>query len=331
MNLCNYILYTRVNFILKLRMAGDEMVNITMLGTGGNVPSPNRFCSSAFLNYKGRKILIDCGEGTQISMKKVGCGFKGIDLILITHLHGDHINGLIGLLSTMGNSEKRTPLTIVGPRGIKRAIKAMLVLIEGIPYPLNIIENPSGAFSINDGQFKEIEISTIKLEHSTECIGYSLYFKRNRKFSPQNAIENNVPKYLWKNLQLGQTFYIDDNAYTPDMVLGEERKGIKFSYITDTRPINTIPEFIKESDLFICEAMYGDDLDIAKAVKNKHMTFRESASLAKLGKVKHLLLTHFSPSVDNPSYFIENARSVFKNTTIAHDGIKIDLSYSAED
>lgn len=312
-------------------MVGEKMVDIIMLGTGGNVPSPNRFCSSAFLNYKGRKILIDCGEGTQISMKKVACGFKGIDLILITHLHGDHINGLIGLLATLGNSEKRTPLTIVGPVGIKRAIRAMLVLLEGIPYHLNIIENPSGTFSINDGEFREIEISTIKLDHSTECLGYSLYFKRSRKFSPQNAQKNDVPRYLWKNLQAGRTFYIDDISYTPDMVLGEERKGIKLSYITDTRPIAEITDFIKESDLFICEGMYGDDMDIGKAVKNKHMTFRESASLAKKGKVKHLLLTHFSPSVGNPSDFLENAKSVFKNTSIGYDGIKFSIAYPSED
>lgn len=307
------------------------MVDITMLGTAGNVPSPNRFCSSAFLNYKGRKILIDCGEGTQISMKKVACGFKGLDLILITHLHGDHINGLIGLLATLGNSEKRSTLTIVGPVGIKRAIKAMLVLLEGIPYPLNIIENPSGTFSINDGEFREIEISTIKLNHSTECIGYSLYFKRNKKFSPQNATNNKVPKYLWKNLQLGQTFYIDNTTYTPDMVLGEERKGIKLSYITDTRPIDNVPAFINESDLFICEAMYGDDMDIGKAVKNKHMTFREAASLAKRGKVKQLLLTHFSPSVDNPDNYLENAKSVFEKTIVGYDGIKLNIAYPTED
>lgn len=307
--------------------AGEKMVNLTMLGTGGNVPSPNRFCSSAFINYKGRKILIDCGEGTQISMKNIGCGFKGIDLILITHLHGDHINGLLGLLSTIGNAEKRTPLTIVGPRGIKKAIGAMMVLLEGVPYKLNIIENPCGTFSINDGEFREIEISTILLDHSTECIGYSLYFKRNRKFSPQNAIANNVPKYLWKGLQNGRSYFTEDGDFTPDMVLADERRGIKLSFITDTRPIDSIIPFIDGSDLFICEAMYGDDLDIGKAVKNKHMTFRESAGLAKRGNVKELLLTHFSPSVDKPADFLENAMSVFENTTVGFDGIQKNISY----
>ena len=138
---------------------------------------------------------------------------------------------------------------------------------------------------------------------------------------------NNVPKYLWKGLQSGRSYFVDGVDYTPDMVLADERRGIKFSFITDTRPIDTIPDFIKGSDLFVCEAMYGDDMDIGKAVKNKHMTFRESASLAKKGDVGTLLLTHFSPSVDKPSNFIENAKSVFKNTVIGYDGIQIDIPY----
>lgn len=303
------------------------MLNLTMIGTGGNVPTPNRFCSSAFINYKGRKILIDCGEGSQISMKKIGCGFKDIDLILITHLHGDHINGLLGLLATMGNSEKRTPLYIVGPRGIKRAISAMMVLWEGLPYRLVVIEKPAGSFSINAPILKEVEISSLDLDHSTECLGYSLYFKRNREFEPKKALENQVPKRLWRHLQAGQTFHIDDLTYIPDMVLGKPRSGIKFSYITDTRPINSIIPFIQSSNLFICEAMYGDDLDIGKAVKNKHMTFREAANLACKGQVDQLLLTHFSPSLDRPDDYIENARSIFKNTKLAYDGINLSIGY----
>ena len=303
------------------------MVNLLMLGTGGNVPSINRFCSCLFINYKGSKILIDCGEGTQMSMKRYGCGFKDIDLLLITHLHGDHINGMLGLLSTMGNSEKRNPLTIVGPRGIKEAVRAMMILWEGLPFKLNIVENPVGAFSVIDKTLKEIEISSLPVEHSTECMAYGLYFKRNRKFDVDRARENNIPQKLWKGLQSGRTYYIDGKAYVPDMVLGKDRRGIKLSFVTDTRPIDTIPEFIEGSDLFICEGTYGDDMDIAKAVKNKHMTFREAASLAKKGNVEKLMLTHFSPSIESPKDYIENARSIFKNTLIAYDGIGLDLGY----
>ena len=289
---------------------------------------PNRFLSSLFINYKGSKILIDCGEGTQVAMKKYNCGFKNIDLILITHLHGDHIIGLIGLLQTMGNSGKTDDLTIVGPIGIIDAMKAIKVLVEYLPYKVNIIENPKQTFSLEHDILKDIDISTINLDHSTECIGYSLYFKRKPKFDREKAILNQVPQNLWKKLQENSSAIYKDKTYYADMVLGENRRGIKLSFITDTRPTFEIPEFIYESDLFICEGMYGDDLDISKAVKNKHMTFRESASLANAGNVDKLLLTHFSPSIENPKDFIQNATNLFEDTIIGEDGLTLKLSYT---
>lgn len=303
------------------------MLNLILLGCGGNMPMPNRFLSSLFINYKGKKILIDCGEGTQVSMKNNNCGFKDIGLILITHLHGDHILGLPGLLSTIGNSSRTEDLTIIGPVGIKDAISAIRVLVEYLPYNLIIIENPSGPFSLSNNYFKDLEISTIELEHSTECIGYSLYFKRSAKFSTEKTLKNNVPKILWNKLQQSNNIFFDGKYYNSQMVLGDERKGIKLSYITDTRPVLSIPEFIKDSSLFICEAMYGDDLDISKAVKNKHMTFREAANLARLGDVDKLLLTHYSPSLNSPNDFLENATTVFSNTIIGEDGLKIELKF----
>lgn len=303
------------------------MIDLILLGCGGNVPMPNRFLSSLFINYKGRKILIDCGEGTQVAMKKNNCGFKGIDLILITHLHGDHIIGLIGLLQTIRNSGKTDDLTIVGPTGIIDAMNAIKVLIEYLPYRVYVIENPREKFSLDKDIISDIEISTIDLEHSTECIGYSLYFKRRAKFDREKALANEVPQKLWKKLQENDTVVYGDKTYHSDMVLGDERRGIKLSFITDTRPIFEIPEFIYGSDLFVCEGMYGDDLDISKAVKNKHMTFREAANLANNGKVDKLLLTHFSPSLEEPKDFTQNATKFFKNTIIGEDGLSLNLSY----
>lgn len=302
------------------------MVNLTLLGCGGNVPLPNRFLSSLFMNFNGRKILVDCGEGTQVSMKMKGCGFKDIDLICITHTHGDHIIGLIGLLSTMGNSERKKPVTIVGPVGIKEAMDAIQVLIT-LPYKLNIIENPEGRFSLVDPILSDLSIETIELEHSTECIGYNFYFARHPKFNVEKAQQNNVPRKYWNMLQKGMTIMDDDVNYTPDMVLGDDRKGIKISMITDTRPLDTIPEFIEDADLFICEAMYGDEMDISKAIKNKHMLFREAASLAVRGNAKQLLLTHFSPSIEDPNVFENNAKSVFENTIIGYDRFSTQIKY----
>ena len=290
------------------------MIDLVLLGCGGN--------------DKGKNILIDCGEGTQVSMRMKNCGFKDVDLILITHLHGDHIIGLIGLLSTMGNSGKVDDLTIVGPRGIIEAIKAIKVLVEYLPYNLNIIENPLETFSLeNHPVFKDLQISTLELDHSTECLGYSLYFKRTPKFNIEKAKANNVPQNLWSKLQKIDSIFYDKKKYTSDMVLGDDRKGVKLSFITDTRFLLTIPDFIRHSDLFVCEGMYGDDMDISKAVKNKHMTFNEAASLASLGEVKQLLLTHFSPSLENPHDYLKNATRIFPNTIIGEDRLSLSLNY----
>lgn len=303
------------------------MIDLVLLGCGGNVPMPNRNLSSLFINYRGHKILIDCGEGTQVSMRMKNCGFKDIDLILITHLHGDHIIGLIGLLSTIGNSGRSDNLTIVGPRGITEAINAIRVLVEYLPYKINIIEDPKETFSIENDILKDLEISALELEHSTECLGYSLYFNRTPKFNVQKALKNNVPKELWNRLQNSNEIFYNNRTYTSDMVLGDDRKGIKISFVTDTRPLFTIPDFIKDSDLFVCEAMYGDDMDISKAMKNKHMTFTEAANLARLGQVKKLLLTHFSPSLENPHEYLGNATRIFENTIIGEDRLSLSLNY----
>lgn len=303
------------------------MIDLTLLGCGGNMPSPKRYLSSIFINYKGSKILIDCGEGTQMSMRANNCGFRDIDLILITHLHGDHFFGLPGLLSTIGNSERKKTLNIVGPTGIKNAIEHIKALTDGLPYKLNVIENPAKTFSFSENILNEIEIQTLPLKHSIECIGYSLYFRRNRTFDVTKARQNNVPQCAWKHLQKNNSYSINDKTFTSDMVLGKKRLGIKLSIITDTRPIDTIPSFIKNSNLFICEGMYGDDLDIDKAIKNKHMTFRESATLAKNGTVNKLLLTHFSPSLYNPSHFIDNAKNIFDNTIIGFDNLNLRIPY----
>ncbi len=333
------------------------MVDISLLGCGGGMPMPERFLSSFLINYRGRKILIDCGEGTQVSMKILGWGFKSIDVICITHGHGDHIVGLPGLLATIGNSGRTEPITLIGPEGIESIIKGLRVIAPYLPYDINIIENPKEIcrFSITasglklleedvpiynnsiknvsktildkDFHSEDISISTLELFHSSPCIGYSFYIKRRPKFNMEMAIDNSVPKILWNRLQKGEILNYEGNTYEPKMVLGNERRGIKISYITDTRPINTIPDFISGSDLFICEGTYGDDNDLEKAKKNKHMTFSEAAHLADKAKVHKLLLTHFSPAMAEPEFYKNNAETIFKNTIIGTDRFVKSLAF----
>lgn len=302
------------------------MVDLALLGCGGGMPIPERYLSSLLINYMGRKILIDCGEGTQVSMKLLGWGFKSIDVILITHGHGDHIVGLPGLLLTMGNSGKTNPITIIGPEGISDIVNGLRAAAPYLPYQVNIIENPENKINVKvikegmePASTGDLSISAITLNHSSSCLGYSLYFRRKPKFDVKKAESFQIPRIFWNRLQKNEVIKYKGKTLLPDMVLGEERKGIKLSFITDTRPAINIPPFINESDLFICEGTYGDDGDREKAIKYKHMTFSEAAELAREGQVKELLLTHFSPSLQEPSDYKNNAEKIFKNTIIGYD------------
>ena len=305
------------------------MIDLTLLGCGGGMPMPNRHLSSLMINFSGRKILIDVGEGTQVAIRENKLGFKAIDIILITHAHGDHIVGLPGLLATIGNSGREEPLTIIGPTGINNVINGLSVLFPYLPYELTIEENIKElGFTLNktnlnlsDINKSEVILKTEELDHSAACLGYSLYFKRRRKFNLEKAIEMKVPKVLWSKLQKEEVVNFEGITYDSSMVLGDERKGIKLSFITDTRPNEKIVNLVYESDLFICEGTYGSDEDINKAIKNKHMTFREAANLAKSSKVNELLLTHFSPAMNEPKDYISNAKEVYNNTVIGEDGM----------
>ncbi|ERJ12644.1 ribonuclease Z [Haloplasma contractile] len=299
------------------------MLDLAFLGCGGSMPIPGRYLSSLLIRYEGRLILIDCGEGTQVSMKQVGWGLRAIDVILISHLHGDHIYGLPGLLATIRNSERTEPITIIGPKGIKRMMESILVLAPYLSYEIIILENPSEFTYLEN-----MKIKTEKLNHTAPCLGYSFNIERNRKFDVVKAKENKVPKKIWSVLQNEEEALYDGVVYTPEQVLGKERKGLKLSYIADTRPTKTLPEFVKGSDLLITEGTYGDDEDVEKAIRNKHLTFKEAAEIAVHGEVSELLLTHFSPSILEPEEYIENARVVFKNSSVAHDHLYRSLRFS---
>lgn len=298
------------------------MLDLALLGCGGSMPIPSRYLTSLLIRYQGKMILIDCGEGTQVSMKLLGWGFKSIDIICITHMHGDHIYGLPGLLSTIRNYERYEPITIIGPKGIKKIIDSILMITPFLSYEINVVENPF-EYKFMDNMI----IKTIDLKHSIPCIGFSFNINRNRKFIVNKAIENNVPRIIWSKLQKDQEVIYDGKTYQPKLVLGDERKGLKFSYITDTRPVNKLIEFIKNSDLFIAEGMYGDDNDSKKAISNKHMTFKEAATLALNANVDEMILTHFSPSMKNPDEFLDNARNIFPNSIIGFDRLIKSLKF----
>lgn len=301
------------------------MLKVCLLGNGGMMPLPDRFLSSVILSCGGSMVLLDCGEGTQIQLKKLKWGIKAIDVILITHFHADHVAGLPGLLSTIGNSNRTEPLTIIGPVGLKKVLEGLTVITPILPYEINAIELYEE--ELNGLKYNDFKISAIPVDHSIECMAYSVEVMRKRKFDKIKAEKNNIPKIYWNKLQKEEVIQDNDKIYTPDMVLGEERKGIKVSYCTDSRPTLNLINFIRNSDLFICEGMYGEDSFIEKAKENKHMIFSESANLASIASVKELWITHFSPSLTNPEEFLEPTKKIFYNTKIGKELMCTELDF----
>ncbi len=293
------------------------MLDICLLGTGGMMPLPYRWLTSLMARFNGKSILIDCGEGTQIAMKEKGWSPKPIDVICFTHYHADHISGLPGMLLTMGNAERTEPLLLIGPKGLTRVVSALRVIAPELPFEINCVELTEQNQTF---EFVGMKIIAFRVNHNVTCYGYSIVVDRIGKFSVEQAMARKIPQRYWNPLQKGETIQTEEETYTPDMVLGEVRKGLKVTYCTDTRPTEGIVMNAQGADLFICEGMYGEADKLSKAKENKHMTFYEAAHLAKTAKVKELWLTHFSPSLVKPEEFMGDVRKIFPDAVAGKDG-----------
>lgn len=291
------------------------------------MPLPYRWLTALMLRYNGSSVLIDCGEGTQVAIKERGWSFKPIDVICFTHYHGDHISGLPGLLLTMGNAERTEPLTLIGPKGLERVVNALRVIAPELPFELKFkeIQEPEETFEMNG-----YRIRAYRVNHNVLCYGYAVEIDRAGKFDLERAKKQEIPMKFWNRLQKGETLEEDGKVYTPDMVLGAPRKGIKLAYCTDTRPVKSIAENAADADLFICEGMYGEPGKEEKAVEHKHMTFTEAAKLAKQANVKELWLTHYSPSLSRPDEYMHTVTKIFPNAYPGKDGKSTELLFDEE-
>lgn len=303
------------------------MLDVCLLGTGGMMPLPYRWLTSLMMRYNGGSILIDCGEGTQIAMAKKGWSPKPIDIICFTHYHADHISGIMGLLLAMGNAERTEPVTMIGPKGLERVIKNLRVIAPELPFEIYFLEITELEQSFDFGDFR---IEAFRVNHNITCYGYNMIIDRVGKFDVERAKALNVPVNYWNRLQKGEEIEFEGKLLTPDMVLGPARKGIKLTYCTDSRPTDMIVKHAKESDLFICEGMYGEPGMEEKAKSHKHMTFAEAADMAKTAKVKELWLTHYSPSLNYPKEYEDVAKGIFANSHTCKDGRSIEINFEED-
>ncbi|MBO5486328.1 MAG: ribonuclease Z [Eubacterium sp.] len=303
------------------------MLDVCLLGTSGMMPLPRRALTALMTRFNGSSLLIDCGEGTQVSIREKGWSMHDIDTICITHVHGDHVSGLPGLLLSMGNAERKEPLLIIGPRGTKRVVESLLIVAPGLPFPIvyEELSEPCHRLSV-----RGYSLEAFRVNHTVPCYGYSQIIERAGKFDVERAREQNIPMAAWSRLQKGERVEMDGVSYTPDMVLGEKRKGLKVTYCTDTRPMPEIARQAAGADLFICEGMYGEPGMESKAKENKHMTFKEAATLAKEAGVPELWLTHFSPSLVKPKQYMDEVLKIFPNTKLGKDRKSVEFLFDKE-
>ena len=303
------------------------MLDVCLLGCGGMMPLPGRWLTSLMTRYNGSSLMIDCGEGTQVAVKEKGWSFKPIDTICFTHYHGDHISGLPGLLLTMGNAERTEPLTLIGPRGLERVVNALRVIAPELPFELEFqeIQGPEQTFVR-----KGYRIQAFRVNHNVLCYGYTIEIDRAGRFDIERAKAGEVPMKLWSRLQKGECIEEGGRLFRPEDVLGPRRKGLKVTYCTDTRPVDSIWQHAAGSDLFICEGMYGEPDKAQKAVGYKHMTFQEAAQLARKAEPAELWLTHYSPSLVRPEEYLGEVRKIFPAAYAGKDGKSKELNFEEE-
>lgn len=308
------------------------MLDVCLLGTAGTIPLPRRRLSATLVRVGGSLVLLDCGEGTQVALRERGWGLRHLKAIFITHVHADHVLGLPGLLLSLGFSGKGAdePLTIYGPPPLEEVLRGLLVVAPRLPYPLHIV-TLSGAEVLPLDGLEGVDASCATVEHDVPCLAYSLYVRRAPRFDAERAQALGLPVTEWGRLQRGQSVQLSGRTIEPGEVLGPPRRGLRLVLVTDATLAPSVVEFVQAGgegvDLLIAEGMYGSAEDKPVRWESLHMTFAEAATLAQDGGARRLWLTHFGPSLADPSIHLDRATSIFPATVLGYDGLTETLSF----
>jgi len=298
---------------------------VTFLGTSAAAPTADRGLPAVAVKREGEIILMDCGEGVQRRALSESLGLGSDMTILITHLHGDHVTGLLGLLQTMSLAQRRKPLNLVGPQKLLKWLEVTADLLHiGLTFPIHFSTAEPGVV-LRTGGFR---IRAARAAHSVEAFSYLVEeFRRPGIFHPERAKSLGVPEgKLWSRLQKGRSITLGGKRVEPLEVTGPPRPGRKIGYSGDTRPTSRLARFFSGCDLLIFDSTFRDS-DRDKAVERKHTTSLEAAELAKKAKARQLVLTHFSARYTSVSSLVREARMVFPNTIAASDGLSIEVAY----
>ena len=300
-------------------------LRIVFLGTAGSVPTPKRSLPAILIQRKGEQLMFDCGEGVQRQMIKAKTGFHKKMKVLISHMHGDHVLGLPGLMQTMALLDRERKLEVYGPSGIKRFIEAIEETVQFVlPFPVEIheIEEPGVVC-----EEEEYSVKAVWANHVIPSLAYALVEKsRPGKFYPERAKALGVPEGpLWSKLQNAHKVKLpDDRVIKPEQVVGPPRLGRKIVYTGDTRPFTGFVKFSAVADLMIHDATLDDEL-AERADEDGHSTPSQAARNARKAKVKRLILTHISARYDETNMLLEQAQKTFKNTQVAEDFMRIEI------
>ncbi|MFB5631432.1 MAG: ribonuclease Z [Nitrosopumilaceae archaeon] len=298
-------------------------MKLVYLGTSAAQPTPERGLSCICLEKDGEILMFDAGEGAQISYLKSGLGWNKKMKIMVTHLHGDHCIGILGLLQTMTLQNRTESMEIYGPDGIEEFIAANIKILNfGLSFPV-IITAVRDGIVINE---KTYTISACEADHSVKSYSY-LFQEKDKpgKFFPEKAKDLGVPEgELWHKLQIGQDIQVGNKTVRSSDVLGEKRPGKKIGISGDTRPTKKLELFFKNCDYLSFDSTFSQDLH-DRALETHHSTAKEAAELAKNANVSNLILTHFSARYNDETVLVEEAKIIHDNVTAAKDLLEIEI------
>ncbi len=299
-------------------------MKVVTLGTGGAIPTVKRSLPATALIREGKMFLFDCGEGTQLQMRRAGIGFGRLATIFISHLHGDHLAGLPGLLMTMSLLSRDKPLQIIGPPGLKRFVKVTkeTFRFHG-EYELMVQETEGGLVDQGPGY----RVEACPMDHSIFALGYALLEEdRPGEFDLKQALELGIPEGpLFGQLQRGKSVSLaDGRVIQPHLVLGRSRKGRKFVHALDTRPCPAVVRLAEDADLLVHDAMFAQEL-AEDARLMGHSTASGAAQVAKEAGVRQLLLSHISQRYKDEKVLLQEAQLVFPQTVVARDLMRVQV------